>query len=66
MIDFETAPLKCPQCGHAVLIMAASCEVIVAADGSAVIQSPEWPDYAPAKCHAGCGWQGRASEARCS
>lgn len=62
---FAEARYACPVCKKsAVLIMAASCQLIVAQDASAVVNGEiEYADDAPAKCHAGCGWRGYVHEA---
>ena len=64
----QVAPsYHCPKCGAAVVIMAASCEVIAAPDGSiGVFDGFEWLPFSPAKCYAACGWTGTAQEVESS
>jgi hypothetical protein len=64
---------RCPTCGSAIVIMAATCEAIPASssatgefDPMVVPGTVEWTDNAPAKCSKrgqGCAWRGYAGEA---
>ncbi len=59
-------PYRCPTCGGSVIIMAASCQVLVGDDGAGeVLESEplEWPDDAPARCYVPDCWRGYAFEA---
>lgn len=62
-----SAGWRCPQCGAAVVIMSAACQVIAAPDGSlGVLEGFEWLPISSAKCYAACGWFGQAKDAELS